>query len=167
MLLLLDFVERSASMELLGGCLMSFFMWAVVLQIILLLYVEITTLVNLYPWNDLAKYTNKEKMLEATVNGLTILLGIVLFVSGIKWLMIVSVIFWLIFLLMQLLNWWMPYLTGKHLNQFPRKLYDTHFQETLKILPPIKDHIIPDAQHNVLQLISLVVFVVSLLALFQ
>lgn len=141
------------------------FTFAFISQIILLVYFEVTTLINLYPWNDLSKYTRKEKITEATVNGITIIIGITLFISKKPVLMVIATIFWFLFLLVQLLNWWMPYITGKHLKQFPRELYDSHFQDTLKILPPIKEHIIPDAQHNVLQLLSLEVFIVSLLAI--
>ena len=142
---------------------MDIFLWAVILQVLLFLYFEVTTLINLFPWNDLSKYSYKERLLEATVNGITIIVGLALFVTKVKWLMAVSAAFWFVFLLMQLLTWWMPYLTGKHLKQFPRDLYDTHFQETLKVLPPIKNYIIPDAQHNVLQIISLATFVTSLI----
>lgn len=78
--------------------------------------------------------------------------------------MSISVLIWLLFLLMQFITWWMPYLTGRHLKQFPRELYDTHFQKTIKLLPPIKDHIIPDAQHNVLQILSLATFLISLIS---
>ncbi|HLS34706.1 MAG TPA: hypothetical protein VK061_00545 [Bacillota bacterium] len=141
------------------------FTFAFISQIILLVYFEVTTLINLYPWNDLSKYTRKEKITEATVNGITIIIGITLFISKKPVLMVIATIFWFLFLLVQLLNWWMPYITGKHLKQFPRELYDSHFQDTLKILPPIKEHIIPDAQHNVLQFLSLEVFIVSLLAI--
>lgn len=143
---------------------MNIFLFAVALQILLFIYFEVTTLMNLFPWNDLTKYSPKEKLLEATVNGITIIVGLVLFVTKIKWLMVISVVLWFIFLLMQLLTWWMPYLTGKHLKQFPRELYDTHFRDTIKILPPIKNHIIPDAQHIVLQIISLATFIASLIA---
>lgn len=140
---------------------MNVFLWAVFLQVLLFIYFEVTILVNLFPWNDLSKYSHKERLLEATTNGIIIIIGIILFVTKVKWLMVISVVFWFVFLLMQLLTWWMPYLTGKHLKQFPRSLYDTHFQETLKILPPIKNHCIPDVQHNVLQLLSLATFVTS------
>src|SRR5699024_100171 len=126
----------------------------------------ITTLVDLYPWNDLSKYSLKETVLEATVNGIVMLLAFGLFVTKITWLMMISVIFWTVHLVMQLLNWWMPYLTRKHLKQFTKALYETHFQKTIKILPPIKDHIIPDAQHNVLQIITLGTVITSAIALF-
>jgi hypothetical protein len=128
---------------------MVFLKLALSLRILLFLYFEITTLVNLYPWNDLSKYSYKEKMIEATVNGAIIIFCLGLFITQIKWIMAISVVFWLVFFLMQLLNWWMPYLTGKHLKQFPKIVYDTHFKNTIKLLPPIKDHIIPDAQHNI------------------
>src|SRR5699024_7470218 len=140
---------------------MELYYWAISFQVFLFIYFEITTLVNLYPWNDLAKYSLREKVTEAIVNGMIIIIGIGLFLTKIKGLMIFSVIIWLIYLLMQLLTWWMPYLTGKHLKQFSKTLYQTHFQETIKILPPIKNHIIPDAQHNILQLLSLAAFIVS------
>lgn len=141
---------------------MDMFLWTVILQVLLFFYFEMTTLINLFPWNDISKYSYKEKLFEATVNGITIIIGLALFVTKIKLLMIISTAFWFVFLLMQLLTWWMPYLTGKHLKQFPRELYDTHFQKTIKALPPIKNHIIPDAQHNVLQMISLATFVTGL-----
>lgn len=144
---------------------MDLFRWAVTLQVLLLIYFESITLVNLYPWNDLSNYTFKEKVIEATTNGIVITLALGLFFTQIKGLMILSVMIWFVFLLMQLLVWWMPYVTGRHLKQFPMALYHTHFQATLKILPPIKNHIVPDAQHNVLQLISLVTFLVSTIAL--
>jgi hypothetical protein len=145
---------------------MDFFKVAIAFQILLFIYFEGTTLVNLYPWNDLSKYSNQEKIIEASVNGIIIILCLGLFISEIKWLMIISVIFWFVFLFMQILTWWMPYLTGKHLKQFPKTLYETHFKNTFKLLPPIKDHIIPDAQHNVLQILSLITFIVSTFALF-
>lgn len=143
---------------------MDIFKWAVILQLLLLLYFEAITLLNLYPWNDLSKYTFKEKVIEATVNGAIIIFNAGLFTTKVKWLMMISIVFWFLFLLMQLLTWWMPYVTGKHLKQFRRTLYDTHFKETIKLLPPIKDHIIPDAQHNVLQFLTLITFIVSVMS---
>jgi len=131
------------------------FIWALVMQVLLFIYFEITSLVPLFPWNDLSKYSTKEKVVEATSNGIIILLGIGLFITQVKALMILSAILWGLFLTMQLLTWWLPYLTGKHLKQFSRELYDTHFQQTVKLLPRIKDHIIPDAQHLVLQVLTL------------
>src|SRR5690625_2645813 len=112
---------------------MNVFTWAIIIQILLLIYFEVTTLVNLFPWNDLSKYSTREKVIEATASGIIILLGIILFATKIKWLMILSVGLWFVHLLMQLFTWWMPYVTGKHLTQFPKSLYDTHFQKTVKI----------------------------------
>lgn len=76
---------------------MDYYIVAICLQILLLLYFEVTTLVPLYPWNDLSKYSPKEKYTEAIVNGLIIVINIGLFITMIKWLMIISVVFWFIF----------------------------------------------------------------------
>ena len=146
---------------------MDLYKWAIVMQVLLFIYFEITTLVNLFPWNDLSKYSTREKVIEATTNGVVIITGIVLFLTKVNWLMTISVIIWFIFLFMQLLVWWMPYLTGKHLKQFPRELYDTHFQRTVKFLPRVKNHIIPDAQHIVLQTLSMATLVMCVAVLFQ
>ncbi len=90
-----------------------------------------------------------------------------LFLTNVFSLMVISVVGLFVFFMMQVLVWWLPYLTGVHVKQFPRSLYDSHFQETIKILPPVKDNIIPDAQHNMLQLLSLATVVVSAMSLFQ
>ncbi|OUM84663.1 MAG: hypothetical protein BAA01_05865 [Bacillus thermozeamaize] len=135
---------------------MDLFAWSLLAQFIVFIYFEVTTLMPLYPWNDLSKYSMKEKVIEASSNGILLIVCIGLFASKIKFLVGIAVLFYFIFLLMQLLTWWMPYLTGKHLKQFPRSLYESHFANTIKFLPPIKNHIVPDAQHNVLQLLSLI-----------
>lgn len=45
---------------------------------------------------------------------------------------------------MHLYTWWIPYLFG-----FPNVTpdYVKYFKRTYKFLPPIKNHIIPDAEH--------------------
>lgn len=146
---------------------MLLFYFALCLQVSLLLYFGLITLFNLYPWNDLSKYTTQDKLKEAIVNGLFLIACLVLFLTGVFSLMVISVFGFGIFFIMQMLVWWLPYLTGIHLKQFPRSLYESHFQETVKILPPRKDNIVPDAQHNLLQLLSLTTVVVSALTLFQ
>ncbi|MEH7333527.1 hypothetical protein V7161_12875 [Neobacillus drentensis] len=50
-----------------------------------------------------------------------------------------------IILIMHLFAWWLPYFFG-----FPLAVkadYEKYFSRTYKILPPIKDHIIPDVEH--------------------
>lgn len=146
---------------------MSLFYFSICLQVILLFYFEMITLVNLYPWNDLSNYTKKEKWMEALINGFVIFMSLCLYLTHIKILMFIAVVCYFVFFIMQLLVWWLPYLTGIHLKQFPKNLYDLHFRKTFKILPPIKDNIIPDAQHNVLQLITMATLLVSAISLFH
>ncbi|MBS4200522.1 hypothetical protein KHA93_12865 [Bacillus sp. FJAT-49732] len=137
---------------------------AILFQILVFLYFEITTLVNLFPWNDLSKYTVRQKWTEAISNGVILLVCIGLFATKTSWGMGISLLFWVFFFIMQLLTWWMPYVMGQHLKQFPKTLYESHFSRTVKILPPIKNHIVPDAQHNVLQLLSLSAIIFSIAA---
>lgn len=146
---------------------MTLFYFSVCLQILLFFYFEVITLIDLYPWNDISKYKRKEKWVEAIANGMILLLIFALFLTKTKLLMTIAIVCLLFFFSIQLLVWWLPYMTGIHLKQFPKSLYDSHFRETIKILPPIKDNIVPDAQHNVLQAMTFVTLFISTLSLLQ
>lgn len=65
---------------------------------------KVTTIFNLYPWNDLSKYSFREKMVEATGKGVIIFFSPGFFLSKIKSLMIISVVIYFVYLLMQLLT---------------------------------------------------------------
>jgi len=107
---------------------------AIIFQILVFLYFEITTLINLFPWNDVSKYS-ATKMNRSNIkqNYFTSSHWIVATKTG--WGMGISLLFWVFFFILQILTWWMPYLTGKHLKQFPRQLYYYHFSRTVKFFP--------------------------------
>jgi hypothetical protein len=57
----------------------------------------------------------------------------------------------------QVAQWWVPYLFGLHpLTQDGGQWYwDSGYADTLHLLPGRADHVVPDAQHNTLQALSL------------
>jgi hypothetical protein len=61
--------------------------------------------------------------------------------------------------------WWIPYFFGAseaHMQQY-RKL----FSRTFKFLPPIDDHLIPDAQHCVLHGLTVIALILTGRAVFS
>lgn len=68
-----------------------------------------------------------------------------------------------VWLAIQLYNWWLPYLFGGE-----RSFYEKGYADTTRFLPRIDDHqVIPDAQHVVLQLLSLLMVVTMSVALWK
>jgi hypothetical protein len=62
-------------------------------------------------------------------------------------------------------QWWIPYLWGPTWLHSSLEWYTEHgYAETIKVLPPIGDHPIPDAQHLVLQLLSLIAAITMTIA---
>lgn len=80
------------------------------------------------------------------------LISIVGFYYYIYWMMIVGLVFWSLWMIGHINSWWLPYLFG-----FPKVFNKDAVEQnkkTLQILPPIKNHLIPDACHIVLGILS-------------
>lgn len=80
-------------------------------QLILLVYHQVTTLVDLFPFNGSRNYTVKEKLLEAGVNGILMLLPPIGFGFAIQPLMTFGVVYYIVLFMIELLLWWLPYST--------------------------------------------------------
>lgn len=68
-----------------------------------------------------------------------------------------------VWLSLQILGWWVPYLFGatpQHMD-----MYNRVFARTYKVLPSFPNHPAPDAMHFVMQILLLVVVVSSAAAL--
>lgn len=123
---------------------------AFLFSVILLVYHQITTIVPMYPWNDVKKYTRVEILQEASSNGsLMILASIYLFYKTYSF----PKIYFPVLLAVEFYIWWIPYFLGKRTK---RNRTAEVSKDTLKILPPIKNHPIPDCNHLVLHLLTLV-----------
>ena len=68
-----------------------------------------------------------------------------------------------VFLAGHLAFWWKPYLLGASPSH--RASYERLFARTLKLLPPIRDHPVPDAQHTVIGLFTVAMLASSMLGL--
>lgn len=133
---------------------------AVATHTVLFAYFLITNYADLYPWNNL---TEAGSQLASTISGaVPFLLAVVGF--GIwrnRWLALVAAVYSWVWLGLQIAQWWPGYLTGGESAWY----VDGGYGETIKWLPRIGDNtVIIDAQHTVLQSLSLIAAVVSTLA---
>lgn len=135
-------------------------------QLVLLIYFTIDNHVNLYPWNNLrSPAAELPSTLSAWIPFLVIMSA---FAFRMRWGMLVGTVYVYVWLLLQIRQWWIPYLFGPTpLHRDFAWYYEHGYVETLKVLPPIGDHPIPDFQHIVLQPLSAVVVVTATVACYQ
>ncbi|ACZ40584.1 hypothetical protein [Sphaerobacter thermophilus] len=138
--------------------------WLVVGAIALMLtYFAITNHVDLAPWNNLEA---AGPQLASTLSGVIpfsiIALG---FALRIPLLMLVGTVYSYVWLLLQIRQWWIPYLFGSTPLHRAFDWYTAHgYDQTVRFLPVIEGRPVPDAQHVVLELLSLLVVIVTTVA---
>lgn len=124
-------------------------------------YLIVHECVDLFPWNDVSRTTATEKLLACVFNVIPI--GILAWGYAVRHqtLMNYGTGSYAVFLLLQLNQWWRPYLFGA--GRRVRAEYQKRFSRTWKVLPAIQDHPVPDVQHLGLQVLTLL----TLLATWQ
>src|ERR1700722_13860574 len=101
-------------------------------QIGLLLYHQITTLFDLYPFNAVRHYTWKMRLGEAGFNGVLMSLPPIGFGFHIHGLMIFGVVYYSILFIIELIIWWVLYLvvpTGRWRATYNRVLGAVMFND--------------------------------------
>lgn len=120
---------------------------ALLAQLLLLLYYEWFEWVNVFPWNNVV-YGNGQALLDVLLG--LVLAGLLLGpLLRLRWLVGVAALLCFLWLLLQIQGWWLPYVFGTSASGM--RFYQHWFSQTLKVLPPIADHPIPDVGHMVLQ----------------
>jgi hypothetical protein len=128
-------------------------------QLFLLLFHQCTTLVDLYPFNNVRSYSLKERAIECLVNGSIMLLPALGFIFHIQWLMITSLLVYPVLLAGEFMSWWRHYFFGA--TECWQKMYDRLFKETIIVLPPIKNHPVPNLEHTILHGLTLITTILT------
>src|SRR5215213_10194428 len=123
-------------------------------------YLQLVEWVDLYPWNDLSHGNAQEKMDIALLAGQ--LLIAFWFARERLAGMLAGWAAYAIWMYLQLVSWWQPYLLGGR-TVGP----NWYFARTYKFLPAIGQRPTPDADHIVLQLLITVVLVTSGMAIWR
>jgi hypothetical protein len=157
--------------------------WVVFCQVALLAYHQITTLVDFFPFNGARNYTRHEKLAECGVNGILMTLPPIGFALHIPALRGFGVVYYFVLFGIELLIWWIPYLTvpsGRWRVVYNRLLsfatsdfepgdtlarwqgvYHRLHRGTITLLPARGDRPVPNLEHIILQFGTLVTALVT------
>ncbi len=126
---------------------------AVGLAAFLLVYHQITSWVPLFPWNDVERFSRKERLMETSFNGLLMGTGLVCLIVGNSgfshWY---PLIYYPFLFVGECMDWWIPYFSESFAQA--RKIwdYDAKYGRTLKWIAHEQGRRTPDANHMVLHL---------------
>ncbi|HZE56435.1 MAG TPA: hypothetical protein VE031_01150 [Chthoniobacterales bacterium] len=159
---------------------------AIVCQLVLLAYHQLTTLVDFFPFNGSRYYTRQEKLVEAGSNALLMSLGPIAFIFHLRGLMTFAVIYYFVLFAVEIIIWWIPYFTiprgawhqiynralarstsnfetGDTLEHW-RAVYDRLHANTTTFLPGRPGRIVPNVEHSILHAWTLVTAIVTAIA---
>lgn len=128
---------------------MMFFL-AIFVPIVLVIYLLITDFCDLFPYNDVSQHTSSVRKGEL----INYILPLISALCSWYQLNLVPFVIALLFLFGNMYFWWIPYFFGCSPQR--KEIMEKHFGRTIKILPPIKDHPIPNLEHMPVALLILV-----------
>lgn len=135
------------------------------LQIVLLVFHQVTTLFDLYPFNNVRQYTLRERLQECSVNGLLMAIPPFGFYFGISWMMTAALFVYPALLFGEYLSWWQPYFFGA--SQKWQQTYNRIFRHTSTVLPPIGNNPIPNLEHCILHGLTLITTICTYIYFFS
>lgn len=159
---------------------------AVVSQVLLLAYHQVTTWFDLHPFNGVRSYSGKEKLAEAGTNAVLMSLAPIGFAFQVKALMIFGVVYYFVLFGIELIIWWVPYLsvpTGRWRRAYNRLLalstsnfeagdtlahwtlvHQRLHRDTITLLPTRENRPVPNLEHMILHAGTLVTAVITFAA---
>ncbi len=135
---------------------------ALTLQILQLIYNQVGTLCDLYPFNAVRLTPRKDRLIESAINGLVMGFPIVAFLTHRQFWMEGGLTCLVVLALGEIFTWWVPYLFGAS----PKwaEMYARVHRHTLTPLPARGPNPVPNWEHLILMVITQSTTIVSLLA---
>lgn len=157
--------------------------FAIFCQLALLGYHQVTTYFDFFPFNGARNYSRKEKLTEGGSNCILMILGPIGFGFHLRGLMIYGVVYYFFLFAVELIIWWIPYLTlptGRWRSFYNRLLSfaTSNFERgdtlahwcnihrrlhggTITFLPVRIDRPVPNLEHTILHLWTFITAVVT------
>ena len=147
---------------------MNLYQMVIAMSALLLGYHQVTTLVPLFPWNDVQKYTKKELLLEAGVNGALMGTGLIcLILSNSAFSRWYPIFYYPILFMGECFDWWIPYFSESFAKARKIWNYEARFARTIKWIPHQPGKRTPDANHIALHLLTIVTILLVYLERFS
>lgn len=155
-------------------------------QLILLIYHQITTFVDFFPFNGARHYARQERLIEMGVNAILMGLAPIGFILHKPGLMLYGAVYYFVLFAMEIIIWWIPYFTvpsgaWRRVYNFLLSLATSNFEsgdtldhwirihqrihaQTWTALPVRAGRITPNIEHTVLHAWTLVTAIATLVA---
>lgn len=137
---------------------MNSFILAVIIQIIFTIYFSITHWIPLFPFNHIRKEgIFKYERITVVIHNILQILSITSFFYQWRFGIWVGLMYWTVLFVGHILEWWTTYLLG-----WPKALIKTTnmaSQKTIKLLPSIKNHPVPDTCHFFIGVLAFLVII--------
>lgn len=143
---------------------MSWHVLSIIIPILLSVYLVITDFVDLAPFNDVSKHSRETRNWEILLNYPLPLVAAFCNWYGTTITTIVAILIGALFLFGNIFSWWVPYFFG--CSDEARRHYEEAFGKTIKILPPIKNHPIPNLEHLPVAVLIILWLVTSIMNLY-
>jgi hypothetical protein len=161
---------------------------ALLCQIVLLVFHQATTWLDLFPFNGARNYTRQERFAETGANAILMGLGPLGFAFDIRALQVYGAVYYFLLFLVELVIWWIPYFLVP--SGIWRRVYNvalavstSNFQPgdtlthwlgvhqrlhagTVTILPRRAGRIVPNLEHTLLHGWTLITAVVTFRAVY-
>lgn len=118
-----------------------------------LMYRQLTLHFDLYPLNNFYAISSKRRMFKSIKDGILMLFPLIALRIGNSLLIEIALSILVLLLTREFVTWWLPYLTRP--SKEWQAQYQQVFHETLKVLPRIRDNPIPNLEHCILHLLTL------------
>ena len=135
----------------------------IISSIAVYLYLLITEWVDLAPWNDVSASTPSQKLSGTLVNAVPFALLIAAFLFDLRWLKLVGVGLFVVWLGVHIAWWWVPYFGGT--SEAHLETYNRYFGKTYKFLPARGDNPVPNAHYVTMQVLVLFNSILAFIAL--
>ncbi len=127
--------------------------YAITLQIILLLYHQVTTLCDFFPFNGVRFSKRRETLLEARFNLVMMSLPVVGFILRVTLLMKFGVIYYFVLFALECATWWAPYFWGASPKWL--EIYGRIHRQTITVVPRRGNNPAPNLEHLILMALTL------------
>ena len=136
--------------------------FAITLQIILVLYHQVTTLFDFFPFNGVRFYSRRETLIEAGINLVLMSLPLVGFFWHVSALLKFGIVYYFILFAVECATWWWPYFLGPS----PKGLenYNRIHRRTITVIPRRGNNPVPNLEHLILMILTLVTAIATVTA---
>lgn len=86
------------------------------------------------------------------------------FAWRVEWMAVAALVIYPVLLVGEYLNWWRHYFFGP--TEAWQQTYDRLFKNTTIVLPPIKNHPVPNLEHTLLHSLTLLTTILTYIAYF-